>query len=327
MAVLSGGGGGAGTSAAKDGHTAPVRYSNLVADNIRWDGFELRAGDVIISTPAKCGTTLTQMICALLIFDGPDFPAALDVVSPWLDMQTRAVAEVHRMYASQRHRRFIKTHTPLDGLPMRDDVTYVVVGRDPRDVAVSWDHHMANIDLDRVLELRAAAVGNDDLADLLPTTAPSDDPAERFRAFVTETRAGLAMTLETVLQHLESGWRLRNSANVVLMHYSDYRTDLAGELAHLGAALGFDISRERAEELAACATLDRMRERAEDVVPLAPLHMWRSTAGFLRAGSSGEWRALVTDDDLALYERRVDALVEPGLKAWVHGGRSALATT
>lgn len=33
-----------------------------------------RPGDIIISTPPKCGTTLTQMMCALLIFDSPAFP-------------------------------------------------------------------------------------------------------------------------------------------------------------------------------------------------------------------------------------------------------------
>lgn len=35
----------------------------------------------------------------------------------------------------------IKTHTALDGLPWDDRVTYVCVGRDPRDVALSWDNH------------------------------------------------------------------------------------------------------------------------------------------------------------------------------------------
>jgi hypothetical protein len=52
----------------------------------------------VISTPPKSGTTCTQMLCALLIFDGPTFPAPL--------------AEVTAALAAQTHRRFIKTHTP-----------------------------------------------------------------------------------------------------------------------------------------------------------------------------------------------------------------------
>ena len=37
-------------------------------DSIRWQRFSARAGDIIISTPPKSGTTWMQMICALLIF-------------------------------------------------------------------------------------------------------------------------------------------------------------------------------------------------------------------------------------------------------------------
>ena len=95
-----------------------VRYRSLIQDNARWDGFEFRPSDIVISTPPKCGTTWTQMLCALLIFDGPEFPAPLSQLSPWLDQTIRPLDEVCAAYDAQQHRRFIKTHTPLDGLPL-----------------------------------------------------------------------------------------------------------------------------------------------------------------------------------------------------------------
>src|SRR5262249_44877656 len=145
---------------------------------------EFRPGDIVISTPPKCGTTWTQMLCALLVFDGPDFPAPLDEISPWLDMCNRPLVEVRSVLAAQQHRRFIKTHTPLDGVPLRREVTYLVVGRDPRDVAVSYEHHAANMDFAHFLALRAAAVGNDDLGGLAPRGPLADDPVANFRRFV-----------------------------------------------------------------------------------------------------------------------------------------------
>src|SRR4051812_6967488 len=123
-----------------------MRYRSIVADNPRWNGFPFRPGHIVVSTPPQCGTTWMQMLCALLIFDGPDFPEPLDLISPWMDMCNRSVADVWGSLAAQTHRRFIKTHTPLDGLPERRDVTYLVVGRDPRDVAISFEHHTANMD-------------------------------------------------------------------------------------------------------------------------------------------------------------------------------------
>ena len=42
-----------------------------------------------------------------------------------------------------------QTHTPLDGLPLDPRVTYICVGRDPRDVALSMDRHVANLNRDQ----------------------------------------------------------------------------------------------------------------------------------------------------------------------------------
>src|SRR3954467_4274614 len=203
-----------------DARTPPTRYRSIIADSSRWDGFAFRPGDIVISTPPKCGTTWTQMLCALLIFDGPSFPAPLGDLSPWLDMNIRPLAEVTADLAAQTHRRFIKTHTPLDGIPLHPDVTYLVVGRDPRDVAISWEHHAANLDFDRFLELRAAAVGNADLAGLPPRRVPSDDPVARMRAFVADETSS-PPTLASVLHHLDTGWQRRRTPNIALFHYAD----------------------------------------------------------------------------------------------------------
>ena len=308
-----------------DAHAPRTRYRSIVADSGRWDGFAFRPGDVVISTPAKCGTTWTQMLCALLIFDGPVFPAALDEVSPWLDMCTRPLAEVTAALAAQTHRRFIKTHTPLDGLPLHPDATYLVVGRDPRDVAVSFEHHAANVDWEHFLALRAAAIGNEDLAELPEGPVPSEDPVERFRTFVTDETPGGGgpPTLASMLHHLDTAWQHRREANVALFHYADLQSDLAGELLRLARVLGIPCSPARARELAPEASLARMRERGADVAPNGTQELWKDVRAFFRSGGTGEWRARLSAADLAAYETRVAALVGPDLAAWAHGGRLA----
>src|SRR5215213_688985 len=221
-----------------DLHAPRTRYRAIVADSSLWDGFAFRPGDVVISTPPKSGTTWMQMLCALLIFDGPEFPAALGDLSPWLDMCNRPLAEVTGALAAQTHRRVIKTHTPLDGIPLHADATYLVVGRDPRDVAISFEHHAANLDFARFLELRAAAVGSEDLAEFPEDPVPSEDPVERFQAFVAAETPGGAPTLATVLHHLNTGWQRRHESNIALFHYADLQADLAGELLRLADVLG-----------------------------------------------------------------------------------------
>ncbi len=297
-----------------------MRYHSLVYDSARWDGFEFRPDDIVISTPPKCGTTWMQMLCALLIFDGPEFPAALDEISPWLDMCNRPIAAVRSTYAAQTHRRFIKTHTPLDGLPMDPRVTYVVIARDPRDVAISFDHHRDNMDFERFMALRAEAVGLDDLADLPPRPEVSDDPAERFRLFMTDPGLAGPTNLTVVLRHLVAAWERRRQPNVVLFHYADLSADLAAELLRLAAALGIPCTPARAAALAEEARLDRMRERATELAPSASVQNWKDTRRFFRRGGFGEWRALATPADLAAYEARIAAELPPELAAWLHQG-------
>jgi len=141
-------------------------------------------------------------------------PAPLAKLSPLLEMNTRPLAEVRADLEAQTHRRFIKTHTPLGALPWQDGVTYLHVGRDPRDAALSWDDHLSNMDFDRLFETRAAAVGLDDLAELGMDDAPTeppDDPALRFWAWVEGDGVSESLSgLQALVHHSRTFWRPRS---------------------------------------------------------------------------------------------------------------------
>jgi len=298
------------------------RYRSVVADSARWDGFRFRPGDIVISTPPKCGTTWMQRLVALLLFDGEP-PGPISSISPWLDMQLATTDDVFALLETQQHRRFIKSHTPFDGIPYDERVTYVCVGRDPRDVAVSSLHHMDNMDVERFIEKRAAAVGLDDLAELgvdQPGPPPPQSEADRMRAWMDGDSEVTVMTLASVLRHLESFWTRRHLPNVALFHYDDLLVDLPGQMRRLADVLDVTISDERLAQLAAAATFDAMRQRADDVVPNADIQLWHSTTAFFHRGTSGQWREAFTDDDLRHYDARVQELVPPDLAAWVHNG-------
>src|SRR5215207_4899670 len=215
----------------------PTRYRSLISDSVRWDGFEFRPDDIVISTPPKCGTTWTQMICALLIFQRAELGAPLSTLSPWLDMVTRARSDVFAALEAQTHRRFIKTHTPLDGLPVEPGVTYVCVARDPRDVALSMDAHRDNMDLERFLAARAEAARIDgiELEEPVPPSERPDDERERFWRWVDDDTPPpqAASSLLRTLWHLRTFWDQRSNPDIVLLHYDDLLRDLEGSMRRL----------------------------------------------------------------------------------------------
>ncbi len=70
------------------------RYNNLLMDSARWDHFKSRDDDIIISTPYKSGTTWTQHICSLLLFNSTELDRPITEISPWIDAKFASVGEV-----------------------------------------------------------------------------------------------------------------------------------------------------------------------------------------------------------------------------------------
>jgi hypothetical protein len=87
------------------------------------------------------GTTWLQGICAALVFQAPEPPVPQDELSPWLDALFAPLDAVLGTLEGLTSRRYIKTHLPLDGIVYHENVKYIVVGRDGRDVFMSmWNH-------------------------------------------------------------------------------------------------------------------------------------------------------------------------------------------
>lgn len=288
-----------------------MRYRSADEDSARWDGFSFRPGDIVISTRSKSGTTWAQMICALLVFQEPVLPAPLAELSPWLDWLVVPRAEVVARLERQSHRRFIKTHTPLDGIPIDPRVTYVVVGRHPLDMAVSLFHQSNNLDRRRMAELLGAAPPGE-----------SEPPRPIRDALVAwiEREVAPADALDSlpgVMWHLGDAWQRRDAPNVVLLHYADLRADLDGQMRQLARRLAIEVVEARWPALVEAAGFAQMRERAAQLAP-DPVGVLKDRSAFFRGGTSGAGRALLTDDELARYERYAAALAPADLLRWLH---------
>jgi hypothetical protein len=302
---------------------AGTRYRSPVSDSDRWDAVELRPGDIVVSTPPKCGTTWTQMILLLLLHQTPELPAPISELAPWVDHLIRSRAELVELLEAQTGRRVIKTHTPLDGLPRVAGVTYVCVGRDPRDVARSMDHHSGNMNFEASGADMTAAAERDGIelpARIAPLPRP-DDARERFWIWAENDTppTEIASTLARTIHHIESFWDV-DEVDVVLLHYDDLQDDLEGEMRRLAAHLGLDVPDHRWPELVEAATFESMRGRTTVTTPNAGKGHWRDDQQFFHKGSSGQWHELLDDADLERYRQRVDSLTTPAVAAWLHRG-------
>ena len=295
------------------------RYQGEHYDSARWLGFPFRDGDIVISTPSKTGTTWVQMICALLIFGEPQLPAPLGRLSPWLDHLVAPREEVYAQLAAQQHRRFIKTHTPLDGLPLDPRASYLVTARHPLDVAVSAYHHDANFDEARWQQL----MGEPGPSAPPPPPEPLHDWLLHWIANDTDP-AGDMDTLPGLMHHITDAWARRGEPNVLLVHYDNLCADLDGQMRWLAGRLGIATPERAWPELVRAATFENMSRNADQLIPAPGL--FKNNAAFFRRGTSGAGREILSDAELASYHARVAGMAPPDMLAWLHSPRPGAVT-
>jgi aryl sulfotransferase len=140
----------------------------VVIDSRIWNDFEFRDDDIIVATYAKSGTTWVQQILGQLIFEGKE-GLPVERMSPWLDFAVPAAEVKLNLLRAQTHRRFIKTHLPVDALVFSPRAKYIYIGRDGRDVVWSFHNHHANL-TKQAYEMLNNNPGRGAGPDLLPTT-------------------------------------------------------------------------------------------------------------------------------------------------------------
>ena len=304
-------------------HPPLRRYRGFFADSSRWERFTFRPDDVVISTPAKCGTTWMQTIVGMLLLDRIDLGAPIGTISPWLDMLTRSEDEVFALLDAQPHRRFIKTHTPLDGVPRLASVTYIAVVRHPLDVAMSDRDHGANMHEERAVELRNAVAGPEEsirAADDAPK-----DPADYLRWFIDNDRPPTGSGpngLDDYCQQIRTYWDARHEPNVHLFHYADLWSDLDREMRRVAAALDVPVDEQRWPGFVEAAGFTSMKSRAADTAPDAHMGIWVAPERFFRSGGTRDWAALLDPEDISHFEVRLRDLAGDAA-GWATRGRQA----
>ena len=198
----------------------------------RWD-------DIVIATYPKCGTTWMQRIVSLLVFRDPA-PIRLMDVSPWLDCRfvEPVEATLARLEAA-RHRRFIKSHLPADGLPLFDELRYIVVARDGRDACLSYHNHVLSYTPWMLARLDAAGSRTG------PAPIPRA-PAEMAAFFHRWLTQGISSEPDGLPLHSYFGfqrtwWQMRDRPNVLLLHYADLKGDLPGMMRRVADFLGIEV--------------------------------------------------------------------------------------
>ncbi len=283
-------------------------------DSTIWNDFQFRDDDIIIGTHSKSGTTWMQQIIAQLLFNG-DEDLEVAEMSPWVDLRVPPKEVKLPHIEAQAHRRFLKTHLPVDALVYSPKAKCLYIARDGRDVVWSLHNHHFNAS-----EALYDAVNNSPGR----VGPPLDPPTDSLRDYFLEFMERDGHPFWPYWENIRSWWEIRDLPNLMLVHFADLKADMPAEIRRIAKFLEIPIDESMWDAIVNHCTFDYMKEHAVKSVPLGGAFWEGGAQTFIHKGSNGRWRDVLTQDDCAAYEAR--ALEELGTECanWLaNGSRSA----
>jgi aryl sulfotransferase len=275
-----------------------------------WDGYTPRVGDIVIATALKAGTTWMQTIVGNLIFQDRPMPSSLWQLTPWLDARGGSPVEKLARIEAQTHRRFLKTHLPLDALPYFPTVRYIYVGRDGRDIFMSlWNHYR---------HLKSEVLS------WLQYPPCPEDIHEFFQMWIAKSWYAWeheGFPFWSLFYHLASWWTYRHLPNILFVHFNDLLADLEGQMRIVARYLEIEVDEALWPMLVDRATFETMKANAEHVVAGGGDFLVGGARQFLHKGTNGRWRGVLTQEELDRYEAVAKARLDLESKRWLAHGQ------
>jgi aryl sulfotransferase len=288
----------------------PVKQRELikwVADSRAWNDFVMRDDDIVICTWAKSGTTWTQQIVGQLIFGGKPGLYFGGQDSPWIDFRLRP--EAPEIANAQTHRRFLKTHLPIDALVYSPKAKYIYIGRDGRDVFWSWYNHWTSFKPEVLARI------NSFYPDQPPVPYPDPDIRRAFLSWLDND----AYPNWPFWSHVQGWFDARHLPNLRLLHFANLKADLEGEVRKLAEFLEIEVAPEAWPSIIEHCGFDYVRATSVADGNQAPF-LKGGGSTFINKGINGRWRDVLTPDDIARYEAEAARHLTPECAHWLATG-------
>ena len=285
-------------------------YHSHHFDSTIWNDFRFRDDDIIIGTYAKSGTTWTQQIVSQLLFDGQEGLPTADM-SPWLDLRVPPKHVKLPEVEKQAHRRFLKTHLPVDALVFSPKAKYIYIGRDGRDVVWSlYNHHSnANAAYYQAVNDTPGRVGP-------PLEPPKTLIVDYFREWVEND----GYPYWPFWENIRTWWEIRDLPNVLLVHFANLKTDMPGEMRKIAAFLDIPINEENWPAIVEHCSFDYMKANAAPAVPLGGAFWEGGAQTFIHKGVNGRWTSMLSREDVQNYQAKAEAELGEACAKWLETG-------
>ncbi|MBV1930005.1 MAG: sulfotransferase domain-containing protein, partial [Gammaproteobacteria bacterium] len=236
---------------------------------------------------------------------------AIAEMSPWVDLRVPPKEVKLPAIEAQTHRRFLKTHLPVDALVFSNKAKYIYIARDARDVMWSMHNHHLNAN-----DLWYDALNNTPGRIGPEMPKPLENPVEYFEHWLDNDGAPLWPFWENV----RSWWNIRALPNVMLLHFADLKRDLPGQIENISAFVDIEIDAKTMTKILHHCSFDYMKSNAAASVPVGGAFWDGGAKTFIHKGTNGRWVDLLSDATSQKYLAKAEAELGEECAQWLAQG-------
>ncbi|MDX1803640.1 MAG: sulfotransferase domain-containing protein [Alcanivorax sp.] len=292
--------------------SGPPWIQPAIQQQIHW-----RDGDIVISVPAKSGTTWTMNIVHQLINGGTEAFRDIYEEVPWIEFlghpQQSFQHVLDRIAAMPEDtRRAFKTHSAPPDVPFikngaEQAVKYIVIFRNPEEALVSFKPFLEK--------------HTDEWFDLwqVPREAMCRQDFSSFYEEVIDARGMQGM----FFGFLAAWWPLRHQKNVLFMHYSDMKHDHEASIRRIADFLGIEPAAAQWPAILKYTSFDWMKEHEDrfEARTVGEVPILKSGA-MIRKGAVGQAQSDGMTETIADHLRQSGRQICPDAEAvrWYYQG-------
>tara|TARA_B100000945_G_C20397147_1_gene605430 strand:- start:480 stop:1550 length:1071 start_codon:yes stop_codon:yes gene_type:complete len=290
-----------------------------------------KSGDIIVSVPAKSGTTWTMNIIHQIRSGGDDSFKDIYAEVPWVEFKEhpdQSDEELIERWDQMKDLRAFKTHSFPNSKPggfinFRKDLKYIVVFRNPEEALVSFkpfleSHSPELFQLWNVDDVRKEICNFDNFTEFFEKCILKGFPGMPADQIPPGGLVNMFFT-----SFINSWWPLRNEPNVLMMHFNDMKENHDEVLRKVSEFLNIQPSESEWEQISKYTSFSWMKKNEEkfEMSTLLPFPVIQR-GGMIRKGEKGKaYEDGMTTEISSKIKYIIDEFVEDDYaKHWIYTG-------